>query len=153
MTLHEFYKTIHVLAAVAWVGATIVSQVHSAWVARRKRQDDFAHFIEFQAFLGNRYYAPLTLVVIVSGIAMVLDGPSNFSDAWIVIGIAIWIVSVAIGAGYLGPQGEKVKEGLAAGGPPDTVLQQRINRIKFASQAELVILIAVVADMVIKPGL
>lgn len=153
MTLYELFKTIHVLAAAAWVGGVVVSQVHGAWVARRDRPEDFVHFIDLQAWLGNRYFAPLAVLTIAAGIAMVVQSGWNFSDTWILIGIALWVLSVAVGAGYLGPQSEKIRAGLVAGGPPEAALQQRIDRVKFVSQADMVVLVLVVVDMVIKPGL
>lgn len=150
MDLYELFKTIHVLAAVSWVGAVVVSQVHAAWVAKRNSPEDFRHFVDLQAHLGTRYFPILAVTTIAAGIGMVIESGWNFSDAWIAIGITLWILSVAIGAGFLGPQSIKIQEGLAAG-PPDTELQERINKVKFASQADTAILVLVVADMVIKP--
>ncbi len=153
MTFYELLKTIHVLAAVSWVGAVVVSQVHAAWVAKRNRPEDFGHFVDLQSHLGKGYFPILAVITLAAGIGMVIESGWNFSDAWIAIGIALWILSVAIGAGFLGPQSIKIQEGLAAGGPPDAELQQRIERVKFVSQADTAILVLVVANMVIKPGI
>ena len=152
MSLYELLKTIHVLAAIAWVGGVIISHVHGAWVDRRNRPEDFRHFVDLQAWLGQRYFMPLSITVIAAGIALVIESGWNFTDAWIVIGIVLWVISVAVGAGFLGPQSIKIQKGLESGGPPDTALQQVIDKVKFASRVDLVVLILVVVDMVIKPG-
>lgn len=153
MTLFELYKTIHVLAAVAWVGAVIFAEVHAYWVTKRNTPQDFGHFVDFQSWVGFKYFPPLTLLVLASGILMVIESGYNFSQAWIIIGLVLWTVSVAIGAGFLGPQSIKIQEGMKAGGPPDSALQERINKVQFAARADTVLLIVIVINMVIKPGL
>ncbi|HEY7874837.1 MAG TPA: DUF2269 family protein [Actinomycetota bacterium] len=154
MDLYELLKFIHVLAAAAWVGGVVLSQVHGAWVAKKNDPHDFNSFIAFQAFLGKKYFMPLAITVIAAGIAMVLESEAwDFTDTWIIIGIALYVVSVVIGAGFLGPQSEKIQQGLASGGPPDTALQALIDRVALLSRVDFVVLILVVADMVIKPGL
>jgi uncharacterized membrane protein len=153
VTLFEFYKTIHVLAAVAWVGAVIFAEVHAYWVTKRNTPQDFGHFVDFQAWVGFKYFPPLTILVLASGILMVIESGYGFSETWIIIGLVLWAVSVALGAGFLGPQSIKIQEGMKAGGPPDTALQQRIDRVQFAARADVVLLMVIVVDMVIKPSL
>jgi uncharacterized membrane protein len=153
VSLYDLLKFIHVLAAASWVGGAAVGIVQGAWVRRKNDPNDFSSFIDFQAYLGTRYFAPLAIVVVAAGVGMVLDSPAwDFTDTWIIIGIALYLVSVLTGSLYLGPQSEKIKEGLASG-PPDTALQARINNVVLATRIDMVVLIAVVADMVIKPGL
>ena len=154
MDIYEALKFIHVLAAASWVGGVVLSQVQGAWVAKKNDPHDFNSFIAFQAYLGTRYFMPLAIVVIAAGIGMVLEAEAwGFGDTWIVIGIALYSISVAFGAGFLGPQSEKIKEALAAGGPPDTAIQAKIKNVILVSRIDTVVLILVVADMVIKPGL
>jgi uncharacterized membrane protein len=136
------------------VGGVVLSQVQGAWVNKKNDPHDSLSFMAFQAYLGKRYFMPLAITVVAAGVAMVLDAEAwGFGDTWILIGIALYVLSVVMGAGFLGPQSEKVTEALAAGGPPDTALQATIDRIVLVSRVDLVVLILVVADMVIKPGL
>lgn len=154
MDLYEALKFIHVLAAASWVGGVVLSQVQGAWVNKKNDPHDFSSFIEFQAYLGTRYFMPLAITVLAAGVAMVLDAEAwGFGDTWILIGIVLYAASVAIGAGFLGPQSEKIREALAAGGPPDTALQAKIKNVVLASRVDFVIMVLVVGDMVIKPGL
>jgi uncharacterized membrane protein len=150
MDLYEGLKTVHVLAAIAWVGGAILSQVHAAWVINRAQPEEFSSFVDFQAMLSKRYFAPLSGVVLLAGIWMVIDRWS-FSDTWVIIGLVLFAITALTGSLYLGPQTDKIKASLATGG--DTELQQKIERIVLATRIDLAVLIAVVADMVIKPGL
>lgn len=150
MTLYDLLKTIHVLAAMAWVGGAILSQVNNAFVQKRANVQDLMTFVEFQATLGKRYFAPLAGIVVAAGVGMVIDSAWDFSDTWVVIGITLWLVSSLVGTFYLGPQTEKIRAGLAGG--EDTALERRIRNVIFATRVDLAILVLVVADMVIKPG-
>ncbi|MDQ3940350.1 MAG: DUF2269 family protein [Actinomycetota bacterium] len=153
MDLFEVLKFVHVFAAASWVGAVVVSQVHIAWVKKRDNPPDFLHFIELQAWLGQRYFMPLAITVIVTGLIMVGIGFPDLTDAWILIGLGLFVATVALGAGYLGPQSTKIMAALAQGGPPDAETQARIRRVAVASNADFGLLVLVVADMVFKPGL
>ena len=150
MSLFELFKIIHIVAAMGWVGGAILSQVHSAFVQKRANPQDLMTFIEFQAQLGQRYFAPLAGIVAAAGVAMVIESPFDFTDAWVIIGIVLFLVSSITGTFYLGPQTEKIKAGL--GGAPDSALEQRIKNVVLATRIDLVVLILVVADMVVKPG-
>ena len=152
MDLFELLKFIHVLAAAAWVGGAVLSQAQIAWV-RSRGEAAYAEFIDFQAWLSTRYFAPLAVVVVLAGIGMVIQSGYNFADTWIVIGIALYVVTMFTGMLYLGPQTEKIKEALGPGGERDAAVQARIDRVTLATRIDLGVLVLVVADMVIKPGL
>ena len=152
MDLYEALKYIHILAAVAWVGGVIRGHVHGAWVNRKDADpSEMLRYIQLEAFLGQRYYMPASIIVVLAGVGMVLESGWNFSDTWIVIGIVLYLTSVVIGAVVLTPQSEKIVAGLAAG-PPDAALQETIKKVVLLSRIDLVILVLVIADMVIKPG-
>ena len=63
------------------------------------------------------------------------------------------VVSIAIGAGFLGPEAGRIARATEAGGVESAEVQQRIRRIFLVSRIELVLLLAVVFDMVVKPGM
>src|ERR687883_1607778 len=109
MDLYEALKFIHVLAAASWVGGVVLTQVNGAWLNKKNDPHDFTTFVSFQAYLGKRYFMPLAITVVAAGIAMVLDAEAwGFGDTWILIGIALYVLSVVMGAGFLGPQSEKI---------------------------------------------
>lgn len=152
MDVYEVFKTIHVVAAVAWVGGVILSQVNAALATRSGEQARLHGFIQDQAWLGKHYFAPAAIVLILAGIAMVIESGWEFADLWIVIGIALWVASVIIGAGFLGPRSEQLTAELEQKGMDDPGVQSLANQLALLSRADLVILLLVVTDMVVKPG-
>ena len=151
MSLFELMKTIHVLAAAAWVGGATISHVQGALIAKSKDQQRILNFVKEQNWLGTRYFAPLSIIVLLAGIVMVVDTGINFVDTWIVIGLVLFATTVFVGAGLLGPQGGKLEAAIEARGF-DAEAQRMWDTFKRTSTIDLVLLVLVVADMVIKPG-
>ena len=152
MTLYEFMKTIHVLAASAWVGGAIISHVQGLLAAKSKEQQRVLSFTKEQNWLGPRYFAPLTVIVLIAGIVMVVDSGINFSDTWIIIGLVLFAITFVIGVGFFGPVGQKLQVAIETGGFDDSESQRLWATFKRGSEIDLVILVLVVSDMVIKPG-
>ena len=149
--MYGFLKTLHVLSAAIWVGTAIQQQIQAARLRATKDERKMIDFLDEAEFFGKRVFAPLSAVTAVFGILLVIQGYPNFSDAWVFIAIVLWIISVAIGAGYLSPQTVKIKELSEQKGYGDAEVQGRIARVNTATHIDGVILVLVVADMVLKP--
>ena len=85
---------------------------------------------------------------------MVLNSPAwEFSQTWITLGLAMFLASAITGAAFLGPEAGRVSNLGTERGAADPEVQRRIARALWISRIELVLLVAVIFDMVIKPGL
>ena len=151
MSLYELFKTIHVVAAIGWVGAGMFSQVLLIR-AQLAGPAALAQLGGYLGYLGPRYFSPLSGVVLLAGIAMVIVSGLNFSDLWIIIGLVGFAATAVTGAVYLGPSAEKVSKLMTERGPEDPEVQSQLQRIFAISRIDLVVLILVVVNMVIKPG-
>ena len=150
--MYDLFKTLHVAAAVAWVGGVILSQVNAALAARSGVPARMLGFIRIQGWLGQRYFAPLAGVVVLAGVAMVIESGWEFSDTWIVIGIALFVISSVIGAGFLTPRSEQLATALEQKGMDDPEVQSLNKQLATLSRVDFLILVLVVIDMVVKPG-
>lgn len=150
--MYDLFKTIHVVAAVAWVGGVILAQVNAALAFRSGEKVRIQGFIRHQEWLGTRYFAPASGTVVLAGVAMVIESGWEFADLWIVIGIALFVASSVIGAAFLGPQSARFATLLEQKDLDDPEVHSLGNRIALLSRVDLVILVAVVIDMVVKPG-
>jgi hypothetical protein len=70
---------------------------------------------------------------------------------WTVLGLFAWGLSFAIGAGFLGPESGRLAKLIAAEGPESPAVTARIRRILMVSRCELVVLLVVIWNMVVKP--
>ena len=153
MDLFELLLTIHVLAAVIWVGGATITQV---FAVRANRSDDptkIAGFARDAEWVGTRIFLPMSLILVATGFGIVADAEFyELGEAWIIIGLAAWAASVVTGAAFLGPESGRIAAAIDRDGPESPDAQRRISRIFVISRIELLVLMIIVVDMVVKPG-
>jgi len=152
MTWYTFFKSVHVIAAVIWVGGAMMIQALAFRITRTgdgRRQADFAKDAEI---VGMRLFIPTTWILLLAGIAMMINFDWSWGQNWIVFGLIAFAVSFVVGAGFIGPEGGRVAETIEREGPDSPAAQARIRRILLISRVELVVLIAVIVNMVVKPS-
>jgi uncharacterized membrane protein len=153
VTTYTVLKTFHVLAAVTWVGGNIVLQILGTRVSRERDASRLAATAGDFEFVGTRVFMPASLLVLGLGIWMVVITPAwDFSQLWIVAAIAMFAYSFASGAFYLGPRLARLKRIYAEKGTDAPEAVELTRRLFVFSRIELVLLILIVADMVLKPG-
>ena len=153
ITTYEALLFAHLLFVAAWVGGDIMLQVLNLRVraAAPQRQVDFMSDVEW---LGTRLLTPAALLVVVFGVLMVIDQDAwKFSQFWVSAGLAVFLASFIAGAGFLGPETGRIATLAAERGGEDPDVQRRIRRVIWISRIELLLLVLVILDMVIKPGL
>jgi uncharacterized membrane protein len=95
---------------------------------------------------------PASFAVLGFGIWAVLAGPWSFAEMWITLGLVGYALSALNGMAIIGPTSKKMKNTIAERGPNDPVVTQLSRRIDLAGRIDLIIVVAVVFDMVVKPG-
>ena len=150
-TTYQWLLTVHILAAAIWVGGALATQVYAIRAARAgaARVTEFAADIEW---LGTRVFIPASLTLVVFGFLLAAEGNWEW-EFWLVAGLAIWALSFVTGAGFLGPESGRINALSAEQGPESPEVQRRLRRIFLISRIELVLLILIVVDMTVKPGL
>lgn len=152
ITTYELLLFGHLLFVVAWVGTDIALQVLSLRIlsAGPERSAAFLSDIEW---LGTRLLTPAALLVVVFGFGLISELDYSVGDTWIWLALAAFVASFIAGAGFLGPESGRIGNLVAERGAEDPEVQARIRRILLVSRIELVILVLVILDMVVKPGL
>jgi uncharacterized membrane protein len=151
MTWYTFFKSVHVIAAAIWVGGAAMLQALAFRIVRTRdarRQADFAKDSEI---VGMRLFIPTTWILLLAGIGMMVNLHWPWGQNWIVFGLVAFAASFAVGAGFIGPEGGRIAALIEREGPASPAAQARIRRILLVSRCELVVLIAVVVNMVVKP--
>jgi uncharacterized membrane protein len=151
LTWYSFFKSIHVITAVIWVGGAAMIQAYAFRILRTedgKRQADFAKDTEV---VGMRVFMPASLILFLAAIGMMVNLDWSWSQNWIVLGVIAFGLSFVLGAGFLGPEGGRIAELIEKEGPDSPAVQARIRRILTISRGELVVLLTVIVNMVVKP--
>jgi uncharacterized membrane protein len=151
VTTYTVLKTIHVLAAVVWLGGSIMLLILGER-ARRRRDDpgSIASTVKEISIVGPRTFIPASLVLVATGFWMVQNGGLPY-NTWVVLGIIGWGVTFLTGNFYLGPSSKKAAEAMEAKGPTDPQALSSVDRLLMAVRVDELILALIIVDMVIKP--
>ena len=150
-TTYQWYLAVHILAAVVWVGGAAVTQLFALRATRTNDGVRIATFASDAEWIGMRIFLPSSLILVIFGFMLVGKGDWDW-ELWLVFALIVWIASVAVGAGFLGPESGRIAKITEREGPDSPEATARLKRIFLISRIELVLLILVVLDMALKPG-
>jgi uncharacterized membrane protein len=150
----NIYKAIvytHILAAMAWVGGAFFIQLLGIRTARSTDPADLPKLGRQIEWFGMRYFLPVSIVTFAAGVILVSQR-WQFSQLWISLAMLFWLVSVIIGALYIGPRSKKVAEMFETQGPTAPEARAASARLFMVSRIDLVLFFVIVGLMVWKPG-
>lgn len=150
-TTYEWFLSVHVLAAVLWVGGGFMLQVLTIRASRADDGPRLATLTSEIEWIGTRIFVPSSLALVVFGFLLVSEGNWDY-ELWIVFGIAVWLASFFVGAGFLGPESRRLSQTIRELGIDSAEARARLARIFLISRIELAFLLLVVLAMVLKPG-
>jgi uncharacterized membrane protein len=151
MTWYTFFKSVHVAAAAVWFGGALMIQAFAFRILRTGDARRQAEFAKDSEVVGMRVFIPATWVLLLAGIGVMVNLPWSWGQNWVVFGLVAFALSFAVGAGFLGPEGGRIAAVIERDGPESPEAQARIRRILLISRCELVVLLTVIVNMVVKP--
>jgi uncharacterized membrane protein len=151
MSRYELYLLVHVIGAITWVGANVC--IHFL-ALRAERADDDAGLKQVldDGDALAKLIIPASLLVVLAGVAMVLDGPWTFSMLWVDLGLAGFAVTFFTGLLLLKPTGERLAALVDTDGGFSPAALAQAKRLLAIARADVLVLVLVVIDMVAKPS-
>lgn len=149
--LYLLFVYIHILAAIAWVGGAFILNLLGTRVARSSDPEELPRLGRQIEFFGLRYFLPISIIVFVAGVVLVTQRWS-FSQTWISVAMLLWLVSVLLGALYIGPRSKKVAEMFETQGATSPQARAASARLFMVSRIDVLIFLVIVGLMVWKPG-
>jgi hypothetical protein len=123
-----------------------------AWLALRSSLPGRrAEFVGEAELVGTRLFAPTSLILLGLGFYLMHLGHWGY-PLWISLALAGFAFSFLTGIAFIGPESKRVTGLIESQGPESAEAVARIRRILLVSRVELVILILLFFDMVLKPG-
>jgi uncharacterized membrane protein len=106
LTWYDWFKAGHVLAAVLWVGGGATVALFAILTQRQNDSVEMASVARKAALIGQRVYAPLSLLVLAFGFGLMENGqsPWTYDQFFVIFALAGWGVSAGIGILFLGPE-------------------------------------------------
>lgn len=149
--MYDFLLAVHVLCAVIWVGGGVTMHIFGRLATKEGPEREFV-FTEQSIRVGNMVYAPLAVILVVAGVLLVEEVGYSYGDFWITVGFLGFITSFLVGIFYYPRAGKQYAE-LAgdegAGSPAAAAIYRRTATV---NMFELTVLLLVVIDMAVKPG-
>jgi uncharacterized membrane protein len=103
------------------------------------------------AFAGEKFFAPAGLVVLLMGIAMMINTNWGWGRFWVIAGLIGYATTFVTGIAVLSPMAKKIDALMTEKGPTAPETQAAIQRILLVARVDIGVLLLVVADMVTKP--
>ena len=153
MSTYEFLLVGHLLAAMTWLGGDLMIQMFYLR-ARGNGPAAVAQFAKDVDWIGLRIINTAALLVVIFGVLLVIEVDAyEFSQFWISAALGMFLLSFITGAGFLGPESGRIARLSDELGAEHPDVQRRIGRILVISRIEFILLVLIVLDMVLKPGL
>jgi uncharacterized membrane protein len=152
VTWYELLLFVHIVSVIVWLGGGFCLQLLGARVRAAGDPERTARFGRDVAWIGSRVFSPSSLLALVSGILLVVEGNWDWGEPYVSVGLLVWLVSFLVGVGFLGPTSRKVAELVEREGPASAEAARRMGQVFLYSRIELVLLVVVVFMMVVKLG-
>ena len=149
--MYDLFKFLHILMAVIWVGSGVGLSALTLSMARDPGA--MGRVMPHLEALGPKVFGPSSGLTLVFGIVTVLfsKGAYEFSETWILIGFVGFAIS-GVMTMMLAPRAKRLGALTAEKGHDDPEVAAGARRIINMRMIEILILVAVIAAMVFKPG-
>jgi uncharacterized membrane protein len=147
MSWYEFLLFVHISAAVIWLGGAFTLQMYGFVVGRGGDPEEMARFAGRAGRLGERLFVPASLVVILAGIGLMLDGNWDWGQLWVIFALVTFVASFLTGVLVLSPMAKRIP----VVGPTTPAGQELIRRLFTILRVDLVFMYTIVFAMVVKP--
>jgi hypothetical protein len=138
--------SIHVLAAVFWVGGGFLLNVAMLLAARSGDPASRLAAMRLSHFVGPRLFLPLAAIVLGTGVWMT-EKYFDWEQLWIVLGLVGLVTAISVALLYLSPRAGRAVAAMEQGIPPPPGR----NWVPIVARLNLLLVSAVVVVMVIKP--
>ncbi len=151
MSLYELLLFVHVLAAAAWVGAVFFVVLVFELALRSADRSWLYRLTEYDDRLAPILYIPAVLLVLTAGIGLVLEGPWDFGDGWVLAGLGLLVGVFVLGVGFIIPAGRRVKAAVEESGVESAEFDARLQAFRILSWLDLGLLVVAMFVMTTKP--
>lgn len=152
MTMYEFLLWLHVTFAALWVGGGLFFNVYATRVQSSGSREEIAALPGLVEWAGKFYYSPLAVLTLVFGTWLVIDGDWDFAGMWISLAYLVFIASLVISMGFLGPESRRITAAIQSGGTDGTEATSRLTRLLWVTRVDTLLLLFAVFLMTVKPG-
>lgn len=148
MTWYNLLKYIHVLLAITAFGSNIT---YAVWNARGAMESQHLAFVlRGIAFIDRRVANPAYGLLLLTGLALVAVGGLGLRG-WIIAALILFVILIIIAVGFYSRTLNRQIQVLETEGAKSASYQQLVGQSQLFGIVSLVVVLAIVFVMVIKP--
>jgi uncharacterized membrane protein len=151
-TVSLLLKFVHVVSAIVWIGGLVALVTLNARMARAGNGMMMAALGQQSEFFGRSVLGPAMGLTLLAGLATAGVAGFPFTSAWIVWGIAGFVLSIAIGVVAVGRAAASLADLAREAGPGDPRVDAARRRLIALNVANILLLLSIVWAMVFKPA-
>ena len=152
VSAYTLAKFLHITLAMLWIGGSVMLQLAGRTALASRLPGRTAEFSVELAELGKKFYPPLSVGVLLLGFYLVAEGNWGFDSPWVSVAILGVLVSIVVGAAFLGPQSAKAAEMARTEGADAPGVRDTVNRVLRVGLMDIGLLVFIVFLMVTKLG-
>lgn len=145
------FKAIHVTFAVIWIGGGALLTILGVVAERQRDPLALAAIARQASMVGQKLFSPAAMVVLVMGIAMMINGSLDWGKFWVSFGLLGFASTFITGIAFLAPESRKIVALTESHGVEAPETQAAIARLLVIARFDVAVLLLVVFDMVLKP--
>ncbi|HEY7604467.1 MAG TPA: DUF2269 family protein [Gaiellaceae bacterium] len=149
---YEIYLSLHILAAVVWVGGDITLTTLGIVFESKQDGPTLAALGRMGSWIGTRVYTPALFFVFGFGVALVEKSGVGWNHFWIVFAVVGWALAMLIGIGFVGPELGRIDLAAQEFGPQSPEVARRVKRLFTIFRFDTALLILIVVDMAARPS-
>ncbi len=148
---YALFKVTHVTVALFWVGGGVLLTVLGLMAEKSDDPNEIVTLARWAAFVGERLFAPAGGVVLLMGVAMMINTSWGWGTFWVDLGLVGYGLTFVTGIALLSPGAKRIHELAESKGAtaPETIAA--IRKVLLIARFDVAVLMVVVADMVTKP--
>lgn len=146
-------KVVHVLSVVVWIGAATAFAAVTARLLRASDRATLAGFLPQSIKFFQTMGGPSSLLVLLTGIAMVIVGKIGFRPLWVSWGFAGMLLHFVFGAVVMRKRTMNLAAAVSATPADEARIAHAGRSVRVATLLYLLITTSVIVVMVLKPTL
>jgi len=148
MSWYNLLKYVHVLLAITALGSNIT---YGVWNVRAAREPTHASFaLRGIAFIDNRVATPAYGLLLITGLALVVVGHWGLRG-WVVAALILFVILIVVAVGFYSRVLKRQIQVLETEGQTSAGYQRLSGQAQLYGSVSLVIVLAILFMMVVKP--
>jgi uncharacterized membrane protein len=147
MSWYEFLLFVHVTCAAIWLGGAFIFQIYAQVVVRGGDAHEIGRFAGRAGLIGERVFVPASLLVVLAGIGLMIEGSWEWGQLWVVYALVIFGASFLTGLLHIAP----LAKSIPVAGPETAEGQASIAKLFRHLRVDLLFMYGIVFAMTVKP--